>query len=65
MKNFELIDISTEKPSHNWNGFVITVSNNIEYKRIATYHKDHDMWVDGDFHSDETVVYWLKEIKKS
>ena len=59
---FKKIDVKTELPPKDWRGFVITESSGIEFKRIATYLTGINVWVDGNFYTDEIVTHWLKEI---
>ena len=60
---FEKVDVKVELPTESWRGFVFTTDSvEVEYKRIATYLKDRNVWVDGHFeYHDEFVTHWLKE----
>jgi hypothetical protein len=61
---FEKIDVRIELPDENWRGFVFTDASGIEFKRIATYLKDVNVWADGNFYQEEFVTHWLKEVKE-
>lgn len=58
---FEKIDVNVELPAESWRGFVLTDAMGVEFKRIATYLKDKNVWVDGQFYHEEFVTHWLKE----
>jgi hypothetical protein len=58
---YEKVDVNVELPSESWRGFVLTDASGVQFKRIATYLKDENLWLDGQMYREEFVTHWLRE----